>query len=43
MKVAHVFATDMAATFKPATMIPPQLEDGSHGATVVGMFFDDRR
>ena len=41
MKVAYVFATDMAATFKLATMILPQLEDGSHGATVVGMFFFD--
>ncbi len=41
MKVAYVFANDMAATFKLATMILPQLEDGSHGATVVGMFFFD--
>ena len=41
MKVAYVFATDMAATFKLATMILPQLEDGSHGASVVGMFFFD--
>ena len=42
MKVAYVFATDMAATFKLATMILPQLEKGIHGAEVVGMmFFDD--
>ena len=41
MKVAYVFATNMAATFKLATMILPQLEDGYHGAEVVGMFFFD--
>ena len=41
MKVAYVFATDMAATFKLATMILPQLETDTHGADVVGMFFFD--
>lgn len=41
MKVAYVFATDMASTFKLATMILPQLEGGYHGATVAGMFFFD--
>ncbi|MDJ0891671.1 MAG: SaoD/DsrE family protein [Gammaproteobacteria bacterium] len=42
MKVAYIFATDMASTFKLATMILPQLEQGNHGAEVVGMmFFDD--
>jgi sulfur relay (sulfurtransferase) complex TusBCD TusD component (DsrE family) len=42
MKVAYVFATNMASTFKLATMILPQLEQGIHGAKVVGMmFFDD--
>jgi len=41
VKVAYVFATNMAATYKLATMILPQLEDGSHGAEVVGMFFFD--
>jgi sulfur relay (sulfurtransferase) complex TusBCD TusD component (DsrE family) len=42
MKVAYVFATNMACTFKLATMILPQLEQGIHGAEVVGMmFFDD--
>ncbi len=41
MKVAYIFATEMASTFKLATMILPQLEQGNHGATVVGMFFFD--
>jgi hypothetical protein len=42
MKVAYIFATNMASTFKLATMILPQLEKGNHGAEVVGMmFFDD--
>ena len=41
MKIAYVFRTDMASTFKLATMILPQLEGGYHGATVVGMFFFD--
>lgn len=42
MKVAYVFTTDMASTFKLNTMILPQLEAGTHGAQVVGMmFFDD--
>jgi sulfur relay (sulfurtransferase) complex TusBCD TusD component (DsrE family) len=41
MKVAYVFATNMASTFKLASMILPQLEQGNHGADVVGMFFFD--
>ena len=42
MKVAYVFATSNASTFKLATMILPQLEAGTHGADVIGMmFFDD--
>lgn len=42
MKVAYVFATNMASTTKLATMILPQLEQGTHGADVIGMmFFDD--
>jgi len=41
MKVAYIFASDMAATFKLATMILPQLEAGNHGAEVVGVFFFD--
>ena len=31
----------MASTFQLATMILPQLEEGFHGAEVVGMFFFD--
>ena len=42
MKVAYVFATNMATTFKLGTMILHQLEQGIHGADVIGMmFFDD--
>ena len=41
MKVGYIFVTDMASTFKLATMILPQLENGNHGAEVVGMFFFD--
>ena len=42
MKVAYIFTTPMAATFKLARMILPQLQEGSHGVEVVGMmFFDD--
>lgn len=42
MKIAYVFGTNMASTFKLATMILPQLEQGNHGAQVIGMmFFDD--
>jgi hypothetical protein len=42
MKVAYVFATSNASTYKLATMILPQLEAGTHGADVAGMmFFDD--
>ncbi|MDA0239780.1 MAG: SaoD/DsrE family protein [Proteobacteria bacterium] len=42
MKVAYVFTSNMASTFKLATMILPQLENGNHGAEVIGMmFFDD--
>jgi sulfur relay (sulfurtransferase) complex TusBCD TusD component (DsrE family) len=42
MKVAYVFATPMVSAFKLARMILPQLEEGIHGADVVGMmFFDD--
>lgn len=39
MKVAYIFATDMAATYKLATMILPQFEQGTHGVEVVGMLF----
>ncbi|MEL6234569.1 MAG: SaoD/DsrE family protein [Pseudomonadota bacterium] len=41
MKVAYVLATNMASTYKLATMILPQLESGQHGAEVVGIFFFD--
>jgi hypothetical protein len=42
MKIAYVFATNMATTFKLSTMILPQLEQGIHGVEVIGMmFFDD--
>ena len=42
MKVAYIFRNDMSATFQLASMILPQLEQGSHGVEVVGMmFFDD--
>ncbi len=38
MKVAYVFESDHAL-FILNSMILPQLENGNHGATVVGMFF----
>jgi hypothetical protein len=42
MKIAYVFTTNMATTFKLSTMILPQLEQGIHGVEVIGMmFFDD--
>ncbi len=43
MKVAYVFSTSgNTAHYKLGQMILPQLEEGRHGAEVVGMmFFDD--
>ncbi|MEM8739998.1 MAG: SaoD/DsrE family protein [Pseudomonadota bacterium] len=41
MKVAYVLATNMASTYKLATMILPQLEAEQHGVEVVGIFFFD--
>jgi sulfur relay (sulfurtransferase) complex TusBCD TusD component (DsrE family) len=42
MKVAFVFsASGHTASDKLGKMILPQLEDGSHGVEVVGMFFFD--
>ncbi|MBA3261059.1 MAG: DsrE family protein [Thermoleophilaceae bacterium] len=42
MKVAYVFSTSgHTASYKLGKMILPQLEDGSHGVEVVGMFFFD--
>ncbi len=42
MKVAYIFATSgHTASYKLGKMILPQLEEGRHGAQVVGMFFFD--
>lgn len=42
MKVAYVFATaGRNPSYKIGQMILPQLEEGRHGAEVVGMFFFD--
>jgi hypothetical protein len=41
MRVAYVFATPRAASYKLGQMILPQLEAGTHGVEVVGMFFFD--
>lgn len=41
MKIAYVFANDMAAAYKLSSMILPQLEADSHIVQVVGMFFFD--
>ena len=41
MKVAYIFRNDMSATFQLASMILPQLEQGTHGVEVVGMMFFD--
>lgn len=42
MKVAYVFVTSgHTASYKLGKMILPQLEEGRHGAQVVGMFFFD--
>jgi hypothetical protein len=41
VKVAYVFNTPRAASYKVAQMILPQLEAGVHGVEVVGMFFFD--
>lgn len=42
MKIAYVFSTSgHTASYKLGKMILPQLENGSHGVTVVGMFFFD--
>lgn len=41
MKVAYVFAMPRSATYKLGQMILPQLEAGTHGVDVVGMFFFD--
>jgi sulfur relay (sulfurtransferase) complex TusBCD TusD component (DsrE family) len=42
MRVAYVFSTSgHTASYKLGKMILPQLEQGSHGAEVAGMFFFD--
>jgi hypothetical protein len=41
MKVAYVFNSPRAASYKLAQMILPQLEARTHRVTVVGMFFFD--
>ena len=42
MKVAYIFATaGRTASYKLGKMILPQLEAGTHGVDVVGMFFFD--
>ncbi len=41
MKVAYIFATPRAASYKLGQMVLPQLEAGTHGVEVVGMFFFD--
>ena len=42
MKVAYIFSTSgHTASYKLGRMILPQLEQGTHGVEVVGMFFFD--
>jgi len=42
VKVAYVFSTSgHTASYKLGKMILPQLEQGTHGVDVVGMFFFD--
>ncbi|TVR70770.1 MAG: sulfur reduction protein DsrE [Sphaerobacteraceae bacterium] len=42
MKVAYVFSTSgHTASYKMGKMILPQLESGTHGVDVIGMFFFD--
>ncbi|MBP7692793.1 MAG: hypothetical protein KA764_12785, partial [Anaerolineales bacterium] len=41
MKIAYVFASPRAASYKLGQMILPQLEAGTHGVEVIGMFFFD--
>ena len=41
MKVAYILNTPNAANYKVGSMILPQLEAGTHGVDVVGIFFFD--
>ena len=41
MTVAYVFVSSRSASYKLGQMILPQLEAGTHGVEVAGMFFFD--
>ena len=41
MRVAYVFTSPRSASYKLGRMILPQLEAGTHGVEVAGMFFFD--
>jgi sulfur relay (sulfurtransferase) complex TusBCD TusD component (DsrE family) len=41
MTVAYVFVSTRSASYKLGRMILPQLEAGTHGVNVAGMFFFD--
>jgi sulfur relay (sulfurtransferase) complex TusBCD TusD component (DsrE family) len=41
MTVAYVFVSPRSASYKLGRMILPQLEAGTHGVNVAGMFFFD--
>ena len=41
MTVAYVFVSSRSASYKLGQMILPQLEAGTHGVNVAGMFFFD--
>jgi hypothetical protein len=41
MKVAYIFSSPRAASYRLAQMVLPQIEAGTHGVEVVGMFFFD--
>lgn len=41
MRIAYVLSSPRAASHKVAQMILPQLEAGTHGAEVAGIFFFD--
>jgi hypothetical protein len=41
VKVAYLFATPRAASYKLGQMVPPQLEAGTRGVRVSAMFFFD--
>lgn len=41
MKVAYIISSKRSASYRVAQMILPQLEAGTHGVEVIGMFFFD--